>query len=87
MIFGTENKERNICCSYIHERIYISDEGRTGSGNKSKEKEKEAKKNTRRQPRVDVSYVEHTHTHVCAFLPLKNARLNINAGQLSIYSG
>lgn len=44
MIFGTENKERNICCSYIHERIYISDEGRTGSGNKSKEKEKEAKK-------------------------------------------
>lgn len=64
MIFGTENKERNICCSYIHERIYISDEGRTGSGNKSKEKEKEAKKNIRRQPRVDVSYVEHTHTRL-----------------------
>lgn len=69
MIFGTENKERNICCSYIHERIYISDEGRTGSGNKSKEKEKEAKKKYKKatESRCELC---RTYTHTFAHFSL-----------------
>lgn len=70
-------REIYVARIYMSVYIYLTRVGRDREISRKKRKKKQ-KKNTRRQPRVDVSYVEHTHTHTFAHFSLWKMRDSVS---------